>query len=89
MRVIIDRAGRILIPKPLRDALGLRPGQQVEIAAREGGIEIQPVPTPLGLVERDGVLVAEPEEPLPPLTVDRVRGTLERVRRRSSPSPPA
>jgi hypothetical protein len=35
----------------------------------------------LRLIERSGLLVAEPEEPLPPLTVEQVRETLERIRR--------
>ncbi|MER3411086.1 MAG: antitoxin, partial [Thermoleophilia bacterium] len=61
MRSTIDRAGRIVIPKPLRDAAGLRPGQEVEIHEREGRIEIEPVASAMRLVERDGFLAAEIE----------------------------
>ena len=32
MRSTIDKAGRLVIPKPLRDQLGLRPGE-VELTA--------------------------------------------------------
>jgi AbrB family looped-hinge helix DNA binding protein len=81
MRTTIDTAGRIVVPKPLREELGLRAGQEVEVRTRDGLIEIEPVAAPLRLVERDGMLVAEPEEPLPPLTTEQVRETLERVRR--------
>lgn len=35
----------------------------------------------LRLVEREGLLVAEPEEPPSPLTAEQVRETLERIRR--------
>ena len=81
MRSTIDRAGRIVIPKPLRDAAGLRPGQEVEIHEREGRIEIEPVASAMRLVERDGFLAAEIEgEPVARLTA-AVRDLLERLRR--------
>jgi len=81
MRTTIDAAGRVVVPKALRDELGLRAGQDVEISLRDGRIEIEPVPVPMRLVNKGGILVAEPERPLPPLTTDLVRETLERVRR--------
>jgi AbrB family looped-hinge helix DNA binding protein len=39
MRAVIDRAGRIVVPKPLRQALGLRPGQLLDIRASDGRLE--------------------------------------------------
>jgi AbrB family looped-hinge helix DNA binding protein len=81
MRTTIDRAGRVVLPKVLREALGLRGGQEIEISLRDGGIQIEPVSAPMRLVERKGILVAEPDVPIPPLTRDEVRDTLERVRR--------
>src|SRR2546422_1052798 len=36
MKAVIDRAGRIVVPKSLRQALGLRPGQPLEIRAGDG-----------------------------------------------------
>jgi len=77
----IDSAGRLVIPKPLRDRLGLKGGQAVQISERDGTIEIEPVATPMSLVEREGGPVAVPEEPLPALTDEIVRETLERTRR--------
>jgi hypothetical protein len=38
---------------------------------------------PIRLKKRRGLVVAVPAEPLPPLTAERVRKTLERMRRRS------
>lgn len=81
MRSAIDSAGRVVIPKPLRDRLGLARGQAVEIRERDGRIEIEPAPTPMALVERAGGLVAVPEDKLPPLTDEAVRATIERTRR--------
>jgi AbrB family looped-hinge helix DNA binding protein len=81
MKATIDAAGRIVVPKRLRDELGLRAGQELEVSIRDGRIQIEPVTAALHLVERDGVLVAEADAPLPPLTAEEVRDTLERVRR--------
>jgi AbrB family looped-hinge helix DNA binding protein len=81
MRTTIDGAGRVILPKPLREALGLRGGQEIEISLRDGRIEIEPVFVPMRLVDRSGILVAEPEESVPPLTRTDVRDVLERVRR--------
>jgi AbrB family looped-hinge helix DNA binding protein len=81
MKSAIDAAGRVVIPKPLRDRLGLARGRAVEIRERDGRIEIEAVATPMSLVKRRGGRVAVPEETLPPLTDDIVRATLERTRR--------
>jgi len=81
MQTAIDTAGRLVIPKAIRDRLGLTGGQVVEIQERDGKIEIEAAPTPMTLVDREGGLVAVPEEDLPPLTDDIVRTTIERTRR--------
>jgi AbrB family looped-hinge helix DNA binding protein len=81
MKVAIDAAGRIIVPKPLREALGIKPGQVLEIRAGEGRLEIEIAPTPMRLEKRGKGLVAVPEEELPALTADQVRETLERTRR--------
>ncbi|HEX6420237.1 MAG TPA: AbrB/MazE/SpoVT family DNA-binding domain-containing protein [Acidimicrobiales bacterium] len=81
MRTAIDSAGRLVIPKPLRDSVGIKPGQPLEISVRGGRIEIEPAPTPMKLVREGSGVVAVPEVELPPLTADVVRDTLEQVRR--------
>lgn len=42
MKATIDGAGRLVIPKPLRDRLGLRPGP-VEIVPDGTGIRVEPL----------------------------------------------
>ena len=42
MRATIDKAGRLVIPKPLGDQLGLRPGA-VEVTADGAGLRVVPV----------------------------------------------
>lgn len=81
MRTTIDRAGRIVVPKSMRDELGLRGGEEVEIVLADGRIEIEPVPTPVRLERRDGLLVAVANREMPPLTQELVRETLEKIRR--------
>jgi AbrB family looped-hinge helix DNA binding protein len=42
MEAVIDSGGRIVLPKKLRDALGLTPGTKVDISAYGGGLQITP-----------------------------------------------
>jgi AbrB family looped-hinge helix DNA binding protein len=81
MQTTIDAAGRVVIPKSLRDRLGLTGGQTVEIHERDGFLQIGPAPTPVRLEAKDGVLTAVPDRPLPVLDAETVRDTLENVRR--------
>jgi AbrB family looped-hinge helix DNA binding protein len=81
MRSAIDSAGRVVIPKPLRDALGLSAGQPLDIIERDGRLEIVPAPTPMRLVDEGDGVVAVADTDMPPLTAELVRETLERTRR--------
>ena len=81
MKATIDAAGRIVVPKALRQALGLKPGQPLEIRAGDGRLEIEIAATPMKLQKRGKGVVAVPDAELPALTADQVRDTLERVRR--------
>lgn len=81
MRSAIDSAGRVVIPKALRDRLQLGRGRAVEISERDGRIEIEAISTPMSLVKRGGRVVAVPDGKLPPLTDEVVRATIERTRR--------
>jgi AbrB family looped-hinge helix DNA binding protein len=81
MKTTIDAGGRVVVPKQFRDALGLRPGSEVDVVLRDGHVEIEPASVPMRLVRKGGVTVAETDAPVPPLTPEQVREVLEQVRR--------
>lgn len=81
MVTTIDSAGRIVVPKRLREALGFKPGQRLELSAIDGRLEIQHPATPMRLERRGGRLVAVADVPMPTLTAGMVRETLEQTRR--------
>jgi AbrB family looped-hinge helix DNA binding protein len=81
MKTTIDSAGRIVVPKSLRQALNIRPGQTLEIRAGDGRLEIEITATPMTLKKRGKDVVAVPDVGLPTLTADAVRETLEHIRR--------
>lgn len=82
MRVTIDKAGRVVVPKSLREELGLRPETELEAVAVDGRLEISVRATPMHLERSGGSIVAVSDAgPLPELTSEEVRATLERVRR--------
>jgi AbrB family looped-hinge helix DNA binding protein len=57
MEAILDKFGRIVIPKRVRDDLGLSPGSVLKIEERGEGIVLKPVAETSPLVLRDGILV--------------------------------
>ncbi len=58
METTIDSVGRIVVPKPLRDALGLTPGSTVDISRYGDGLQLTPSGRVARLVTEDGALVA-------------------------------
>ena len=64
MEAVIDQAGRIVLPKAIRDALGLLPGTKVDISPYGAGAQIVPAGRTARLVEENGALVAAGETPV-------------------------
>lgn len=81
MRTTIDSAGRLVIPKPLREAAGLHGGIEVELELRDGRIELEAAAAPMRVARRRGRAVIEADADLPRLSPEDVRDVLERVRR--------
>jgi AbrB family looped-hinge helix DNA binding protein len=53
----IDGSGRIVVPKALRERLGLKPGTELEVFDQRGGILLRTVEERPALVRLDGLWV--------------------------------
>jgi bifunctional DNA-binding transcriptional regulator/antitoxin component of YhaV-PrlF toxin-antitoxin module len=81
MRIAIDAAGRLVVPKSLRTELGITGPAEVEVVWTDGRLELSVPDTPARVEMRDGLAVIVPQTPAPPMSAQAVRETLERVRR--------
>jgi AbrB family looped-hinge helix DNA binding protein len=57
MQVIVDRAGRFVVPKSVRERLGLRENSRLELEETAEGMILRPIEQGSGLVRRNGRLV--------------------------------
>jgi len=57
MEVKIDKAGRIVIPKPLREQLGFKPDTELEVLEQPDGVLLKRVEQRPSLVKVDGLWV--------------------------------
>ena len=73
----LDRAGRVVIPKSLRDALHLEPGDSLEMETAGERITLRPVRGTGPLTKERGVWVFRTGAPLPASTTNDV---LEQIR---------
>jgi AbrB family looped-hinge helix DNA binding protein len=76
MRAAIDKAGRLVIPKALRDSLGLLPGE-VEVTPDGAGLHIEPLADDY-LADEDGFLVIPAEAPIDDQLVRTLRDADQR-----------
>lgn len=81
MQTTIDEAGRLVIPKAIREQAGLRAGVPLDIEFVRGCIEILPAVTPTQIVEDRGVAVLVPAD-AEVVPAEAVRRTQEQVRGR-------
>jgi AbrB family looped-hinge helix DNA binding protein len=73
----IDKAGRIVVPKKMRDALHLVPGTRVTLRQEGDAITLQPEQGPRGLSWKNGMPVYTFGRPLPPDHTDWVNQARE------------
>jgi AbrB family looped-hinge helix DNA binding protein len=57
MEATLDKFGRIVIPKKIREDYNLRPGSPIRIEEGKGEILLKPIEGEPTLIEKDGVLV--------------------------------
>jgi AbrB family looped-hinge helix DNA binding protein len=85
MKISMDKAGRIVVPKPLRKRLGLGPGVELEVVDQPGGVLLRPVEQRPSMVQVDGLWVhqgraeaeANWERVLDDVREERTQGTLK------------
>lgn len=80
MSTTIDAAGRVVIPKSVREAMGLTPETPIDIVFSDGRIVIEYTPVEIDVVIEDGLPLAVPRRPMPALTDDIVRRAREATR---------
>jgi AbrB family looped-hinge helix DNA binding protein len=79
--ITIDRAGRLVIPKEIREAAGIEPGMPLVVTCRDGRIEIEPRRRPVRIVQKGRLQVAISADTDDPLTREVVSATQQKVRR--------
>jgi AbrB family looped-hinge helix DNA binding protein len=73
----MDKAGRVVLPKPVRDELQLSPGDSLEVESSEERIILRPVRGSGRIYKKQGVWVFDSGEPL---EADVVNKTMRQVR---------
>lgn len=69
MKAVVDSVGRIVVPKPLRDALGLHAGSEVDVSRYGAGLQLVASGRTARLEDEQGVLVATGETAIDDETV--------------------
>jgi len=69
-RLTLDKAGRVVLPKPVRDELRLAPGDSLELESSEEQVILRPVRGTTGLRKKHGIWVFRAGKPLPANVVD-------------------
>jgi AbrB family looped-hinge helix DNA binding protein len=71
-RLTLDKAGRVVIPKPLREELHLEPGDSMEIESAGEQITMRPVRGTGPRTKKHGVWVFQTGQPLPASATDEM-----------------
>ena len=82
IQTTIDSAGRLVLPKVVRDQAGILPGMVLRVTVQEGRIEIEPLPREVRIVQKGPLRVAVPAEDGPALSGATVERALREVRER-------
>ena len=68
MTLTLDKLGRFVVPKSLRDRFSLKPGDELEVFVESDGIKLSPRKPMPATVRENGILVCASE--VPPSTWD-------------------
>jgi AbrB family looped-hinge helix DNA binding protein len=81
IEIAIDKVGRVVIPKEIREEAGIEAGMPLTITCREGRIEIEPKRRPIRIERKGRLQVAVSVEPREALTRAAVKSAQSRARR--------
>jgi AbrB family looped-hinge helix DNA binding protein len=81
--ITVDKAGRVVLPKPVRDELQLAAGDSLELEISEDQIVLRPVRGTVGLRKKQGIWVLDVDQPLSAETVDSTIRGIRREREES------
>ncbi|MBI3208448.1 MAG: AbrB/MazE/SpoVT family DNA-binding domain-containing protein [Candidatus Solibacter usitatus] len=57
MTLKMDKAGRVILPKPVRDRLGLREGSNVQVLETPDGVILKPAEKGPSMIKKQGLWV--------------------------------
>jgi bifunctional DNA-binding transcriptional regulator/antitoxin component of YhaV-PrlF toxin-antitoxin module len=77
----MDSVGRLVVPKALRNELGITGPTELEVVARDGVIELAVADVPAHIEDGSEGPVIVTDTPMAPLSVEDVRAAIDRVRR--------
>lgn len=83
-KVILDRAGRVVLPKPLRDELRLSPGDTLDLTVTGDAVTLRPSRGATPLQKERGVWVFRTGEPLTASETDEALREIRAQRHRRS-----
>lgn len=79
-KLTIDKAGRIVLPKPVRDELGLEPGDTLELETSGDKITLRPSQPGGQLIRKRGLWVFHSDEPLTEEIVEETARKIQKER---------
>ena len=79
--VTVDRAGRVLLPKALRERLGLRHGATLWVGEQDGVVLLEPTYLEVEPVRSGRVTVLRPTTPVEPTDAELTRDVIDELRR--------
>ena len=79
----IDKAGRVVLPKPVRDALQIGAGDTLELESSEDLILLRPARGKARIFKKNGMLVLHSDAPVPSNAVETTMRSVRRERERA------
>jgi len=73
----LDKAGRVVLPKPVRDELQVGPGDSLELEVSEDHVVLRPARARGRMYKEHGVWIFDSGEPM---AADAVEKTIQKVR---------